>query len=177
MAEADAQPGREDPPEVVASEILFLHATARDCKLFHSCTGIVQWLRHEVHISCILFLFCLRKLYDMCFVLLLWGRAWLTAWGRGGVGAVGVVTPATWGQASESSGVGHGRRWRTGGAGEELAAPPNRNHGCGLTCKHSERKAGVILEYKLDSSTECHSSVMSVFHNGKTANLICTMAK
>ena len=70
-----------------------------------------------------------------------------------------------------------GRRWCTGGAGEELAAPPNRNHGCGLACKHSERKAGVILEYKLDSSTECHSSVMSVFHNGKTANLICTMAK
>ena len=53
------------------------------------------------------------------------------------------------GQASESSGVGHGRRWRTGGAGEELAAPPNRNHGCGLTCKHSERKAGVIVEYKM----------------------------
>ena len=105
------------------------------------------------------------------------GRAWSTAWGRGGVGAGGVVTPATWGQASESSGVGHGRRWRTGGAGEELATPPNRNHGCGLACKHSERKVGVILEYKLDSSTEWHSSVMSVFHNGKTANLICTIAK
>ena len=58
------------------------------------------------------------------------------------------------GQASESSGVGRGRRWRKGGTGEELAAPPNRNHGCGLTCKHSERKAGVILEYKLDSNTE-----------------------
>ena len=102
----------------------------------------------------ILFLFCLRKLYDTCFVLLPWGRAWSTAWGRGGVGAGGVVTPATWGQASESSGVGRGCRWCTSGAGEELAAPPNRNHGCGLTCKHSERKAGVILEYKLDSNTE-----------------------
>ena len=94
-----------------------------------------------------------------------------------GVGAGGVVTPAMWVQASESSGVVRGCRWRMGGASEELAAPPNRNHGCGLACKHSERKAWVILEYKLDSSTECHSSVMSVFHNGKTANLICTMAK
>ena len=81
------------------------------------------------------------------------------------------------GQASESSSVGRGRRWSTGGAGEELAAPPNRKHGCGLACKHSERKAWVILEYKLDNSIEWHSSVMSVFHNGKTANLICTMAK
>jgi hypothetical protein len=63
------------------------------------------------------------------------------------------MTPATWAHALERSGVGRGRRWRTGGAGEELAAPPNSDHG-GLACKHSKRKVGVILEYKLDNNTE-----------------------